>query len=257
MDAEDQRRRRSRRPSYQHGFDDDDSHQITIPSSAGSARTSQSAAIGPRESFQHVGIYGYAPSQRYPSQQSFGPAYTYPPDYSQHPGQRGLSYSQNPQPTTYYSVDSLPQAHNTHNLPLNEQAPFQQRHSSAIESLPHQHGAVQYYNPGVSQASLVSDTYPYASSGDFGQTQVVPGHASGDPGLQHMSGTRQPQQQAPPDPSTSHDQLLRQVNTFTSHGRLVEARPLLIRLSTNLVDHVPTLGTFSSLGNFPTVANFF
>ena len=264
MDAGDQRQRRSQRPSYQQSLDNDSSQQLRVLSSANSARASYSPAVGPRESL-HEGQtvpssaslqpfegYGYAPSH-YSSQQTFESAYTHPSHYSQHPAQRGPSYSQNSQPIPYESVDPPMQAPSTANLAFNHPPSFQQRQPAAVESLSQQFRGAQYHNSGVSQATLASEPYqpvslpqnlPYIPSADLGRSQLGPGYVLGDVGLQNMVDTRQPQQQAPPDLLTSHDQLLRQANTFTSQGRIVEAKPILTRLSTGLVNHALTLGMF-------------
>ena len=265
MDDEEQRRRQTGRANYRQAFREQTQTGGSVTTGAGDLRgrpstntvnrIRQTQSIQNAASPPNVEGYGYATAQQYPPQQAQGQHFAYQAAFSQNP-QRGQHYPQYQQQMIY----AMPQHAQVQSQPptaLGDTPPYQQRQSTAVEVLSTQFGGQQYYNTGESQAPAAANLYSgtsfqqsmqYPPSAELGQPPLVPDYTSTDSTFLNPTSDfpQRQQQESAQDPLIALGHLLRQTNSLTTQGRLLEARQPLLTMSQRLVDNVESLGMFQT-----------
>ena len=269
MDDEEQRRRQ-----YRQAFHEPTRTGGSVTSGAGDLRGRPSTNSANRArhaqpipnttSLPNVEGYGYATAQQYQSQQAQGQAFAYQTPFPQNP-QRSQQYPQYPQ-QMFYAMPQHAHGQNQHPTALGDPLPYQQRQSTAVEVLSTHFGGQNYYNTNESQAPATANLYPGASfqqsvqyqpSTELSQPPLISDFTPTDSNLVSPASDfpQRQQSQSTPDTLAALGQLLRQANSLTTQGRLLEARQPLLTMSQRLVDNVESLGKFRAKSFRSTLPN--
>ena len=207
--------------------------------------------------------YEYAPAGQYSPQQTHGPPSAYQVDEGQL--SRRSDYDSPYLTSLNYDINQESQALPRSRENITNLSDPRHRQSVPIEGLSNQFDSQSYYGlgqlpPSNSLGTQVPASFQpssaYAAAGDLGQVGFQP--AFSDPnfiqspsyGAQQPQIRSQPQMQSSETNSERHAnrlRLIKQTNSHSLHGRLLEARASLLKLTQWLLDNIEPLGESGKL----------